>query len=45
MCFNSCSYLNFNPKDGEDKCRLPEGGTCPMDEEETTEEEGESCEK
>ncbi len=39
MCFNSCEFLNFNPNPGEDKCKLPSDGDCPMDEEETTEEE------
>ncbi len=46
VCYNSCSHFSFNPMTGEDKCTLKKGETCPMDEEETTdEEEGEPCEK
>ena len=46
MCYNTCTSFNFNPMTGEDKCKLKKGTTCPMDEEETTEEEeGEPCEK
>lgn len=39
MCYNSCQYFHFNPMTGDDKCTLPKGEDCPMDEEETTEEE------
>ena len=39
MCYNSCSYFSFNPMVGDGKCTLPKAEVCPMDEEETTEEE------
>ncbi len=41
MCYNTCNHAKFNPLEGEGSCSLPSNKTCPMDEEETTEEGGE----
>lgn len=42
MCYNNCNNAKFNPVEGEGSCSLPEDEICPMDEEETTEEEEKS---